>query len=97
MINARVVIYTTGTCGFCHAAKRLLAAKQVPFEEVDCGGRPDLRAWLVAASRQRTVPQIFINGTPIGGYTELAMLDRAGRLDEELARSPRPDRAELPR
>lgn len=86
--NAEVVIYTTGYCGYCHAAKRLLAAKNIPFEEIGCDGRQDLRAWLVSVSGQRTVPQIFINGESIGGYTELAGLERSGTLDRRVEVAP---------
>lgn len=88
MSNAEVVIYTTGYCGYCHAAKRLLAAKNIPFEEIGCDGRQDLRAWLVSASGQRTVPQIFINGEPIGGYSELARLEQSGTLAQRVEAAP---------
>jgi glutaredoxin 3 len=91
------VIYTTPTCWFCHAAKRLLQGKGVPFEEIDVVGRQDLRAWLVEVSRQRTVPQIFINGASIGGYTELAALETQGELDERLAEAPAADEVALRR
>ena len=61
-------------------AKRLLMSRGIAFEEVDAVGQRELRAWLLKVSGQRTVPQIFIHGQSIGGYTELNTLDRAGEL-----------------
>jgi glutaredoxin 3 len=77
-----VVVYTTRNCGYCVVAKRLLAKRGVPFEEVDVTGDAAARTWLVETTRRRTVPQIFIDGEPIGGYEELAALDRAGWLEK---------------
>jgi glutaredoxin 3 len=85
---ARVVIYTTRLCGFCFAAKRLLDKKGVAYQEVACDGRSDLRGWLQKMSGQHTVPQIFINGASIGGYSELSGLEEDGELDALLTRSP---------
>ena len=75
-----VTIYTTRMCGYCFAAKRLLNARRIPYEEIDVSGDADKRAWLVEATGQRTVPQIFIKGESIGGYEELAAMDKAGQL-----------------
>lgn len=75
-----VRIYTTDYCGYCRAAKQLLGRRGIAFEEIDCTRDPDTRAWLVEQTGQRTVPQIFIGGVPVGGYTELAAIDRSGRL-----------------
>lgn len=82
---AKVKIYTREWCGYCTAALRLLKQKGVQFEQIDAGGKPELRAWLAEVSGQHTVPQIFIDEKPIGGYSELSALDRAGRLDKLLA------------
>jgi glutaredoxin 3 len=87
-VPATVLIYLTDWCPFCQRAKALLKKKNVNFTEVDVDDRPDLRSWLVSASGQRTVPQVFINGQPIGGYTELDGLDRKGKLDNLLAEAP---------
>ena len=87
--RARVQFYGTRTCGWCLMAERLLEAKGVAYEREDVGGRPARRKWLLEASGRRTVPQIFINGRPIGGYTDLAALETTGRLDEMLAVPPR--------
>jgi glutaredoxin 3 len=84
---ARVKIYTRRWCGYCAAAERLLAQKGVAFEQVDATGDPELRRWLAEATGRSTVPQIFIDDEPIGGYDDLRALDRSGRLDELLAGS----------
>ena len=78
--NDPVKIFTTPLCGYCLMAKRLLMSRGITFEEVDASGKPDLRLWLIQVSGQRTVPQIFIHGRSVGGYTELSVLDRAGEL-----------------
>ena len=83
---ARVEIYTTPWCPYCIAAKRLLATKGVAYEETDVSGDSDKRQEMMARADGRyTVPQIFIDGTPIGGCDELHALDRAGKLDPMLA------------
>jgi glutaredoxin 3 len=75
-----VRIYTTTYCGYCFAAKRLLANRGIAYQEIDVTGDHEARAWLVQATGRRTVPQIFIGTEAIGGYTELKALDRGGRL-----------------
>jgi glutaredoxin 3 len=92
---ASVVLYTTGYCGYCVMAKRLLDKKGVAYDEIRVDERPDLRSWLVAESGQQTVPQIFIHGESIGGFTELAALDRQGELDRKLATPPAVDNPAL--
>ena len=76
-----VKMYTTQVCPFCVRAKALLARKGVPFEEIPVEGRDDLRTWLVEATGQRTVPQVFVGERSLGGYTDVAALDQDGRLD----------------
>lgn len=89
---AKVVLYTTQYCPYCVQAKALLQRKGVAYEEVDVGADDALREKMVEASGRRTVPQIFINGTPIGGYDELYTLERRGELDALLAAdSPAPN------
>ncbi len=81
-----VEIYTSPLCGFCHAAKRLLKSKGVEFSEVDVLLHPKRKAELVQrANGGRTVPQIFIGETHVGGCDELHALERAGKLDALLA------------
>jgi glutaredoxin 3 len=83
---ARVKVYTTDYCGYCRRAKALLAARGIPFEEIDVTNDDEARADLVErAEGRRTVPVIFFGETPIGGYDELARLDRKGELTPELA------------
>ncbi len=80
MGRADVTIYTTSACAYCMAAKNLLKRRNIGFEEIDVTGDDAKRAWLVQTTGRRTVPQIFIRGDSIGGYDELAALDRAGSL-----------------
>ena len=75
-----VKIFTTPLCGYCMMAKRLLMSRGISYEEVDTSGDQTMRSWLITQTGQRTVPQIFIHGQSIGGYTELNALDRAGEL-----------------
>ncbi|MGP6156969.1 MAG: glutaredoxin 3 [Vulcanimicrobiaceae bacterium] len=77
---AEVKIYTTRVCSYCVAAKRLLAARGAAYEEIDVTGDDAQRAWLVQTTGRRTVPQIFIGGEAVGGYDDLVLLDRSGRL-----------------
>ncbi len=81
-----VTIYTTPFCGYCMAAKRLLAARGVTFAEIDVAADPSRRAEMVQRSNGgRTVPQIFVGETHVGGFDDMNALDRAGRLDPLLA------------
>ena len=81
---AKVVIYTTSYCPYCFGAKRLLREKQVEFEEIDVTEEPQRRAEMERLSSRRTVPQIFINGRPIGGFDDARYLDSTGELDKLL-------------
>lgn len=96
-MSADVLIYLTSWCPYCHAAKELLGDKNVRFDEVDVDGRQELRAWLTKATGQRTVPQVFINGKPVGGFSDISALDRAGKLDPLLAEAPPAELPPLPR
>ncbi len=79
-----VLIYTTAICPYCIRAKRLLSSKGVNFREIDVSQDPDTRTYLVEATGQRTVPQIFIGGKSIGGCDDMVALDRQGLLDDML-------------
>jgi len=82
-----IVLYTTPYCGFCLAAKRLLAGKGLDFEEIDVSADSAKRGEMTArAGGRHTVPQIFIHGHHVGGHSELSALERAGELDAWLAR-----------
>jgi glutaredoxin 3 len=76
----RVEIYTAPGCPFCVRAKRLLAARGIPYREIDVADDDALRTGLVTRTGRRTVPQIFIDGRSIGGFEELAALDARGEL-----------------
>ncbi|MCB1445777.1 MAG: glutaredoxin 3 [Rhizobiaceae bacterium] len=83
---ASVVIYTRQACGYCSAAKALLAGKGVDYVEHDATGRPELRAEMIGKANGRTTfPQIFINGQHVGGCDDIRALDRAGKLDPLLS------------
>lgn len=77
-----VTVYSADWCPYCDAAKRLLGQRGIPFEEINVDRIPGFRQKLVEMTGQRTVPQIIIDEQPVGGFTELAALDRSGRLAE---------------
>ena len=82
----QIEIYTSPLCGFCHAAKRLLTDKGATFTEIDVSRNPAQRQVMMQRSNGgRTVPQIFIGQTHVGGCDELYTLERAGKLDPLLA------------
>jgi glutaredoxin 3 len=81
---ARIQMYTTRWCGYCVRAKALLQSKGLEFDEIGLDDDPAFRQKLFDLTGGWTVPQILIDGEPIGGYTELWRLDRDGRLDEQL-------------
>ena len=79
---ARIEMYTTAWCGYCERAKALLRQRGLPYEEIRVDDEPDFRAKLQEKTGGWTVPQILIDGRPIGGYTELWRLDKAGELEK---------------
>ena len=84
-----VVLYRTRHCGYCVMAARLLTSHGIPFREVDVSGDAERRRWLLSATGQYTVPQIFVGTRSIGGYQELSALLRGGRAAlEKLAGEP---------
>ena len=82
---AAITVYSTDYCPYCVSAKRLLAARGLEFEEINVEGDDEKRRWLIQATGQRTVPQIFFGETSIGGFQELAALDRSGGLEKALS------------
>jgi len=80
-----VVVYTTNYCPYCFQAKDLLKRKQVPFTEIDVTDNDDERERLTQRTGRRTVPQIFVGDTHVGGFDDLEALERAGKLDPLLA------------
>ena len=84
----QVVMYTTSWCPYCRAAKSLFAAKKIQFTEIDVTQEPKLRVDMERLSGRRTVPQILIDGNPIGGYDDASRLDASGELDRLLNVTP---------
>lgn len=83
---AKIDIYTSPLCGYCHMAKRLLTSKGAEFNEINVMGNDTARAQMIdRAPGARTVPQIFIGDTHVGGSDELHALDAQGKLDALLA------------
>ncbi|MCV2891335.1 glutaredoxin 3 [Ruegeria aquimaris] len=81
-----VEIYTSPLCGYCHAAKRLLTQKGVEFTEINVLANPGRKPEMIErAGGRRTVPQIFIGGTHVGGCDDLFDLEDDGKLDPMLA------------
>ncbi len=80
-MSAKVEVYSTTYCPYCRAAERLLDAKGVKYQAIDVTHDSEKRDWLVKASGQRTVPQIFIDDQAVGGFSDLQALDSAGKLD----------------
>ncbi|MGB8434428.1 MAG: glutaredoxin 3 [Burkholderiales bacterium] len=79
---ARILMYSTAACPYCQRAERLFSAKGiVSIERIRVDLQPERRAEMKAKSGRRTVPQIWIDDRHIGGYDDLAALDRAGKLD----------------
>jgi len=86
MSHPKIDIYTKFGCGFCHRAKSLLDSKGAEYEEFDITmGGPKRDEMVERAPGARTVPQIFIGDTHVGGSDELAALERDGKLDALLA------------
>ncbi len=84
----RITLYHTEYCGYCRRAEQLLSRKGIPYESVDVTDDDARRAWLVERTGRRTVPQVFLDGEPIGGFRELEALERSGELDRRLASPP---------
>jgi glutaredoxin 3 len=78
----RIRMYSTTWCGYCIRARALLDRRGLEYEEIVMDDDPAFRQKLLEMTGRWTVPQIFIDDVPIGGYTELWCLDRDGRLDE---------------
>ena len=81
----RIQIYTTRWCGYCVRAKALLDGKGLDYEEIHLDADPVFRQTLHGLTGGRSVPQVLIDGEPVGGFTELWRLDQSGALDERLA------------
>lgn len=82
---ARVRMYTTAVCPFCQMAERLLQSKGAEIEKIRVDLDPAERTAMMEKTGRRTVPQIYVGDTHVGGYDDLAALDRAGKLEPLLA------------
>ncbi len=80
-----ILLYTTRWCGYCVRAKALLEARGLAYEDVALDDDPAFRQRVFELGRRWTVPLVMIDGEPIGGYDELAALDRAGLLPARVA------------
>jgi glutaredoxin 3 len=76
----KVEFYSADWCPFCLRAKALLKSRGIEFEEINVDRVPGFREKLVEMTGRMTIPQIIIDGTPVGGYDDIAALDRAGEL-----------------
>jgi len=87
-MSTKVSMYSTAVCPYCVAAERLLRARGVAeIEKIRVDLEPQRRVEMMEKTGRRTVPQIYIGETHVGGYDDLAALDQAGRLDK-LLRAP---------
>ena len=75
-----VIMYSSAVCPYCVAAKNFLKSRGLGYQEVRVDTDPAARALMMERTRRTSVPQIFINGTHVGGYEELVALDRSGGL-----------------
>ena len=81
----KVTLYTSDACPYCVRAKRLLDAKGVDYEQIHLAlWDAEARVRLTELTGRRTVPQILVEDTPLGGYDDIKALDDAGRLDDLL-------------
>lgn len=89
MSAPQVLMYATSWCPYCTRARRLLAGKGVAFTEIDVEARPEARLEMIERSGgRRTVPQIFIGQTHVGGSDDLLALEASGELDRLLSAAP---------
>lgn len=81
-MTAQVVMYSTAVCPYCVMAEKLLKAKGIDhIEKIRVDLDPEQRAEMMQKTGRRTVPQIYIGDTHVGGFDDLNALDRAGQLD----------------
>jgi glutaredoxin 3 len=85
LLMSRIVVYSTRWCGYCIRAKALLDDKGIPYEEVLLDEEPEFRKRLFELTGGWTVPQVVIDGEPVGGFAELWRLERSGALAERVA------------
>lgn len=81
-----IKIYSASYCSYCQDAKQFFAEKGISFQEIDVTNDPQKRQWLREVTKRTTVPQVFIDGIAIGGYSDLMELDQQGKLEPMLSR-----------
>ena len=81
---AEVTVYSSRYCGYCRDKKKFLRDKGVTFKEILVDANPELRMEVIRKSQRRTVPQIWIGDTHIGGFTDMQEMERSGKLDKLL-------------
>ncbi|MBM0104127.1 glutaredoxin 3 [Steroidobacter sp. S1-65] len=86
---SEIIMYSTDWCGYCQRARNLLERKGATYREIKIDEDIKQREEMMQRSGRRTVPQIFIGERHVGGYDDLAALDRAGELDKLLAQLPK--------
>ena len=84
-MSAAIIMYSTRFCPYCVRARFLLESKNVEFTDIGVDAQPELRREMTEKSGRRTVPQIWIGEQHVGGFDDLAQLERQGRLDELLS------------
>lgn len=84
-MSDNIVMYSTRFCPYCVRARNLLDSKQVSYTDIGVDSRPELRREMMTRSGRRTVPQIWIGERHVGGFDDLAQLERQGRLDQLLS------------
>ena len=84
---AKIEVYSSGHCPYCIMTKQFLENRSLAYTEIRIDLDPTKRDEMIAKSRQRTVPQIFINNEAIGGYTDLIAINQSKKLDSLLAQS----------
>lgn len=85
--NKPVTVYGNTSCPYCGAARMLLTRKGIAFKDIIVTGNPSLLAEMQERSGRRTVPQVLVGDTAVGGFDELSALDKSGELDKMLAGS----------
>jgi glutaredoxin 3 len=84
-MSAHVLMYSTGVCPYCIMAERLLLSRGVTeIEKIRVDLQPEIREEMMQKTGRRTVPQIYIGDTHVGGFDDLSALDRAGKLNDLL-------------
>ena len=87
-MDNNVTLYTTRFCPYCMHARGLLDSKGVQYTDIAVDGQPQLRQEMMQRSGRHTVPQIWIGERHVGGFDDMALLERQGQLDELLKTTP---------